>query len=379
MSLGEDVVGGVRYRMRRIGSQLTRIDVVNRTYRHETGLYTSTLSLSENTFFHPTYSLNRLSFIWDAYKISSELIQEHHHDLVVVQDAVTGGMIGWLLRRRFGIPLSITHYGSHLDNPYWLQESSVHRLANRISHWTLKRADTVRVDSVASKNTLITMGLPAERVWSFPMFIGDLEHWKNRGNGQAIREKYKIGDDPLLLWVGRFVPPKNLPNLVDAFAILQKHLPNAKCLLVGDGPCQDQIIKYIQQLNLNSSFILTGVVAHDNLSDYYAACDVFIMSSNHEGTARVLIEAAGSARPIVATRVGNTEEVVGDGETGILVDPSSAADLAKACHRILIDKELAARMGEAGREKVLRQYSEDMLVAKYVEMWEFTARLKADI
>ena len=96
----------------------------------------------------------------------------------------------------------------------------------------------------------------------------------------------------------------------------------------------------------------------------YGAADVVALASTWEGLGLALVEAAQHGRPVVATRVGGIPEVVGDGETGLLVPPGDASALASAMARLLGDANLRRRMAAAGRARVAQHYSLDAVVAR---------------
>jgi glycosyltransferase involved in cell wall biosynthesis len=96
----------------------------------------------------------------------------------------------------------------------------------------------------------------------------------------------------------------------------------------------------------------------DDVAALLAGCDVFCLPSLAEGLPLVVLEAMLQARPVVATPVGGTAELVVDGETGVLVPPGDAGALAHALSDLLADPARARRMGDAGRARVLAEFSE---------------------
>ena len=114
---------------------------------------------------------------------------------------------------------------------------------------------------------------------------------------------------------------------------------------------------------------LTFLGRVDNSAAFLAACDVVVVPSLSEGMPLVPMEAMALGKPVVATRVGGTPEVVLDGETGLLVPPGDGAALALAIDTLLRDDEARRRMGSAGRERADRHFSTETLVARYVELF----------
>ncbi len=115
-----------------------------------------------------------------------------------------------------------------------------------------------------------------------------------------------------------------------------------------------------------------GVVFHGEGRDMpaiYAAFDLFVLASHREGVPRSAIEAQAMGRPAVATDIRGCREVVVDGDTGVLVPPRDAAALAAAVERLLADPAERARMGEAGRRRMLEQFDEEQVVARTLEVY----------
>ena len=98
------------------------------------------------------------------------------------------------------------------------------------------------------------------------------------------------------------------------------------------------------------------------MAPFYAAFDALLLPSSNEGTPVSAIEALAAARPVVATRVGGVPDVVVEGEDGFLVEPGATDDLADRLAQLARDPELRARMGEAGRQRVLPRYAVERLV-----------------
>jgi glycosyltransferase involved in cell wall biosynthesis len=107
----------------------------------------------------------------------------------------------------------------------------------------------------------------------------------------------------------------------------------------------------------------------DDVPALLAGCDVFCLPSRMEGMPLVVLEAMAQGKPVVATAVGGTGELVVDGETGVLVPPDDVDALAGALARLLSDSELARRMGEAGRARVERDFSLAASTARVLSLY----------
>jgi glycosyltransferase involved in cell wall biosynthesis len=153
--------------------------------------------------------------------------------------------------------------------------------------------------------------------------------------------------------VGRLAEPKDFSTLVDAMAQLEPG--TARLRVLGDGPLRASLEAQIAERGVSAAIELIGEVA--DVRPYLASADVFVLSSRSEGMPLSVLEAMAASLPVVATAVGGLNEVVLDGETGLLVGAGSASELAGALPRLSVDRELRERLGDAGRERAEGDYS----------------------
>jgi len=108
----------------------------------------------------------------------------------------------------------------------------------------------------------------------------------------------------------------------------------------------------------------------DDVADLLSVCDLFVLPSLFEGLPVSVLEAMAAGKPVVATRIGGTDEAVEDGRTGILVPPRDPAALAGAIRTMLSDLPAARRMGEAGRMRVRHEFTAEAMVARTTKIYE---------
>ncbi len=155
--------------------------------------------------------------------------------------------------------------------------------------------------------------------------------------------------------VGRLVAAKRMDLLLEACALLAVAGTSFTCRIVGDGPLRPALDERVRRLGLGEAQVVLSGERHD-VVEAYGAADVCILSSDHEGTPNVLLEASASGLPVVATRVGGVPDIVEDGVTGILSPPGDAKALTAAMLRMAAEPALRRAMGEAGRARMLREY-----------------------
>jgi glycosyltransferase involved in cell wall biosynthesis len=180
-------------------------------------------------------------------------------------------------------------------------------------------------------------------------------------SGELRKELAIPQDAPLAAIVARLVPIKNHAVFLRAAKLVCGSLPAARFLIVGDGPERRGLEALTEQLGLKGRVIVLGF--RDDLPRIYADCDATVLSSDNEGMPVALIESLAAATPAVATDVGETREVIRDGESGFVVPPSDPEALAGALLELLRSPERAKQMGLAGRRHVYPRFSIERLAA----------------
>ena len=172
-----------------------------------------------------------------------------------------------------------------------------------------------------------------------------------------------------LVFVGRMDRSsawKGVDVLVEALTHLAD-LPDATLTLVGEGDALADHLALAQRLGVRERVEATGALAGDELVAAIRSAAVLVLPSttDAECAGTVTMEAMACATPVVASNVGSLAYVVGDGEGGLIVPPADAVALAAACRRVLTDRELAARLGEAGRGRAEKLFAWPHLVERY--------------
>ena len=176
-----------------------------------------------------------------------------------------------------------------------------------------------------------------------------------------IRAELGLGDAPVLITTSRLHPQKGHRHLLDALAGLRKALPALRLLIVGDGVERPNLEAQARQLGIADAAVFTGF--RSDVADLLRAADLFVLPSLREGMPNTALEAMAVGLPVVASAVGGVPEVVVGGETGLLVPAGDAGSLRDAIARLVTERDLAGRMGRAGRERVREQFSVERMLA----------------
>jgi glycosyltransferase involved in cell wall biosynthesis len=185
----------------------------------------------------------------------------------------------------------------------------------------------------------------------------------------SIREKFGIGDAPLLLTNARLIPQKGLYYLIEAFYMLKKEFRDAKLIIIGKGPLRDVLGSHCFRLGVQDSvFFVTGIPEQE-LPLYYNNATLFVLPSLWEPSAVVLYEALASGKAIVATRVGGNPEIV-SGECGVLVPPHNAHELYDKIKLLLEDEKMRRRMERNSRKRAVENFTWDIAAERYERIYK---------
>jgi glycosyltransferase involved in cell wall biosynthesis len=178
------------------------------------------------------------------------------------------------------------------------------------------------------------------------------------------------GDPPLVISVGRLAEPKDAVTLVRALAAVPAGRFTG--LIVGDGPDRELVAAEVRRLGLQDAVVLAGT--RGDVPELLARADVFVLSSRSEGAPVSILEAMAAGLPVVATRVGGVEELVADGETGLLVPSGDPAAMSAALARLTADPALRRRLGAAARERARRHF--DVREQRRAHLAAYSAELR---
>ncbi|MEU0383711.1 glycosyltransferase family 4 protein [Streptomyces chartreusis] len=181
-----------------------------------------------------------------------------------------------------------------------------------------------------------------------------------------VRERYGLGDRPVVLCAARLVPRKGQDALIRALPLVRRSVPDAVLLLVGDGPHARALRRLAAERGPAGAVVFAGGHPHEEMPGFYAAAQVFAMPCRTrragmevEGLGIVFLEAAAAGLPVVVGDSGGAPDTVRDGETGFVVDGRDVRALADRLTLLLDDAGPARDMGRKGRAWVRGEWGWD--------------------
>jgi glycosyltransferase involved in cell wall biosynthesis len=316
--------------------------------------------IAENMHFDVVhYTYDYCGPIITSKEIKMPIITTMHHPYFAEKDA-------------------LSKYG-HRDSTYYFTIISKSMLAKITCNRATK---IIAVSKFTAEGIIKRYGISPEKITVIPNAI-DTARFHPKVNGNDIRERWNLNSYPVIVYVGRLVQNKGLHNLIEAFANVLKVITDAKLIIVGEeqksefigGGIMNELLTMSKRLNLDGSIKFVGKASAEDLPKIYAASDLFVLPSLLEGFGMVLLEAMATEKPCIATIVGGIPEAVIHGKTGILVPKGDTAALSEAICTLLSDKSLAKRLGKAGRQRVEKNFTWDVIAQKTNTLYEETLSL----
>lgn len=174
-------------------------------------------------------------------------------------------------------------------------------------------------------------------------------------------------DMPLGVYTGRLHPKKGLLAAIDAWPQVLQRFPEAKLVLVGEGPQESQLRERITSLGLQDRIFLPGVF--DDVSDLLDAADFFLLPSHEEGMSLSLLEAMAAGLPVIATDIPGNRQLVQSGRNGLLFPVDDVAALQAEIINVIHQPTAAGQLGAAARAEVTEKYSLTAAATRHLELF----------
>ena len=318
----------------------------------------------------PTRSIHRITFALGLLRLLPRVLRGWRPDLVTTQTPWGEAILGYLVARLTSAAfMPQLHFDLFSDR--WLKESPLNHLHLIVARYLLRRADVIRVVSSRLKKQLAhDLAGAAKPICVVPVAMAS-RTVPSVSREQAQRETLpsEFVGKPVVLYVGRFSYEKNLALWVEVAQRVGAANGDTRFVLAGDGQLHDEISNMIQATDIRDRFLLLGEVAYSKLAQLYAAANLLLLTSNHEGLGRVVCEAFFSGLPVVSTRCGGPEEIISDGQNGYLIPIGDRAGLVNRVIDLLHDPQKAATFGRRGQTHMQETLSEELLISTMIDCW----------
>lgn len=246
------------------------------------------------------------------------------------------------------------------------------RIGRQELRWLDRWAKKILILNDGMRQEAIDHGISANKLVWMPNPVDTNEFAPASADEQRqLRFRFGIPQTAqVVIYTGRLAPEKALPTLLDAYALVEKQVPNTFLVLVGDGPTHLALVEQAHNLRLSERNILfAGRVAPEEVRLWLKTATVFALVSPSEGFSCALEEAMSTGIPSVVSDIPANHQLVQDGLNGILVPVGDPGRIAAAIVRILQDGPLSQRMGNAARERIISNYSTSQIAERYESLF----------
>jgi glycosyltransferase involved in cell wall biosynthesis len=244
----------------------------------------------------------------------------------------------------------------------------------------LLRADRVIAVSTATRRDVENLlGIRPDRmrlVYSAPD-PNFLKHQSEPASREKLRERFQI-QYPFVLYAGRIRPHKNIPRLIEAFAVVRGELEShpvykdLRLIIIGDEISRNpEVRRAVAQTRTQQVVRFLGFVPFETLKEFYSAASAFAFPSLYEGFGLPPLEAMATGIPVVTSSVSSLPEVVGD--AALIVNPENVFDIARGIREVLVDEGVRSRLIRSGFAQV-RQFSWRRTAEQTLEVYREVAR-----
>jgi len=287
-------------------------------------------------------SMRKIRYL-KALPMLKKIIEEFKPDIVHSHYATSYGLLGSL--SNFS-PYVLSVWGTDVfDFP---KQSFLHKIFFK---YNLKKADKILSTShvMAKEIELYT----SKDIEVTPFGI-DIEQFK------PMKIKSLFDKDDIVIGTIKTLEEKyGIEYLIRGFEIVSKNYSELplKLLIVGGGSLEKKLKKLVKELNIENKTVFTGQVVFKDIPKYHNMLSIFVSVSLSEAFGVAIIEASSCQKPVIVSDIGGLPEVVKNDETGIVIPSKNSELTAKAIERLLLDKELRTKMGNAGRDRVKHLYN----------------------
>ena len=304
-------------------------------------------------------------------------------DVVGCASWIPAGLLAYLWWIRRKTPYLVWAHGSEIVDDWRTPRRVLKSGLRPLKKLILRNCAAVVANSHYTRNLLVEQGVSPSLI-EVILPAADPNRFTPSPPSQAAILRYRRGAIHCLLTVARLDPHKGHARVLEALAHHLRDIPGVRYLIAGSGPEGAALRRLAASLGVEGQVEFLGYVPDEELPDLYRAADIFVMPSGFmpgrldyvEGFGIAYLEAAASAKPVVAGASGGTADAVVDGVTGLLVDPQDPAAVGRAIRLLIEDPSLAERLGRAGRERVVTTLTPERMAERVLDVAQSAVRTR---
>jgi len=323
--------------------------------------------LYPNIFSHQVDVNSYSVFQYAPYDIAlatkiAEVIKNEQLDLMHVHYAIPHAVCAILGRDMAGFDIGIVTTLHGTDITVLGSDSSLKEAIK----YGIEKSDVVTAVSNSLRDQTYDMINPDKTIQTIYNFVDEREY-KTADPGGLKQDLGIDEEDKVLIHVSNFRNVKRVPDIIETFHRVQKHVPS-KLLLVGDGPEMGRTVQQVKELGLEQHVLFLG--KRDNLSELYNISDIKLLMSEKEAFGLVLLEAMACGVPCIGTNIGGIPEIIESGKNGYLVELGDIEDAASRAIGILTDAKQHETLKKGSLEMVEQHFNSFKILEQYEAVYE---------
>ena len=311
------------------------------------------------------------------------LVQEWRPDVLHAHSPALCGMAALRVARRRRVPLvyEIRAFweDAAVGNGTAREGSLKYRLTRGLENHVIAGADSVVTICHGLRDDLIARGFPGGRIGIMPNGVDLTLFGDPPPRDEALKNELKLGDGPVIGFIGSFYDYEGLDDLIDAMPALLAERPDARLLLVGGGPVEDALRRRAKGSPAARAIRFVGRVPHSEVERYYSLCDVMAYPRKASRLTELVtplkpLEAMAQGKLVAASSVGGHRELIADGMTGTLFAPDDPADCAAALTHLLGRRGEWEAMREVAKAHVSQRHDWARNARRYRDIYQALVR-----
>ncbi len=322
----------------------------------------------ENIFFHEVQVLNYPLFDYVPYTLSlasktAQVASRENLDLIHAHYAVPHATAAYLAQK------ILEKQGRKLPIITTLHGTDITLVGTDPSYFDITKFSIEESNAVTSVSNYLKLQTfyrfsvkkPIEVI---PNFV---DTGAFRPETSVDRSLFAAPEEKILMHISNFRPVKRIPDIITVFEEVSREI-RSRLILIGSGPEKEPAVRFCEERGLSGT--VRFLDRQVDVSRLLPLADLYLLLSEHESFGLTALEAMSCAVPVVGTSGSGMDEFLGDGKAGMLFPPGDISAMADGCLRILENPDVARETGAWGRARAEEQYQEDIVVSRYVELYE---------
>ena len=296
---------------------------------------------------------------WGDVKAMTQIIKKHNVK-IIHSHGYKSDIVGTFASLKTGVPMIVTAHGFIATD---LKLAFYEKIGCLFLHLTKK----VICVSENVRKTVRKSGVRSHKILLIPNAV-DFEYFSQAAKID-FRKEWGIASDEILIGTaGRLSSEKAQANLIKAFAMIPDEIRNnSKLVIAGTGPEYDNLVSIASEFDIDDYLLLRFI---NDMRSFYKAIDIFCLPSLTEGSPLTILEAVATSKPIIATRVGSSTELINNSTDGFLVEPGNVEQLISPLKKLISDPQLRKSMGQNLNIKLKTDFNIDTWAKKIFNVYK---------